>query len=63
MLAQSGRYRAACACPECWTLLFLDNPCQAERFRCPLCDTTLRVEGAFLVAFAFGTSNKLHPLT
>lgn len=54
---------AVAACPECWTLLCLDRPHQAEVFPCPLCWAELQVAGAFVEALAYGTSNRIHHLT
>jgi hypothetical protein len=54
---------AVSACPECWTLLCLERPSQAQRFDCPLCMVGLQVRGGFVEALAYGTSNRIHHLT
>ena len=63
MIERQGADVAVSACPECWTLLCLERPSQAQRFDCPLCAAALRVSGAFVEALAYGTSNRIHPLT
>lgn len=63
MVERSGVNVAAADCPECGTLLALHRPCQAETFRCPACDASLRVSGGFVVTLTFRNATRLHRLT